>query len=522
MTAQHLDESGAAYESILDATKNLVEESGHLTAEQQEEYKLGLKQLQSRAEAVEQYERIAKAAKETLLAKEKEEKLANKNLINERTNKQKILSSSDLQTDEIKTAIADYEKISTSLIKAGGKARETTKEFKALSDAIGETKANEVANAIDNYSMALDKEKNATKEVEIAEESLIDANINLKGSTDDLYSATEKYNQSLEKTRKPLPELGNTIVGIAQGLMSVSMAISTIKGLGEIWSNEDTNYWEKLLSTITAVGMALPMIIIGFKSLKASLLDMPMAIVAFVAGLNGIKKAELELAIETFGLRVVLKAAMKDLLIMASSALASIAPLVIIIGALTLAGWGLYEVYNADANAAKKAAEAAENLAKEYDRVKQSYDELKKSLEDYNSAKKALDELTEGTQEWKDAVIELNNQVLELLDKYPQLIDYIESSNGILSISDQGQNALLESQSQEIKNAYQVKLIGQIQKDTTQNKSDFTDLGRRNLYEQAIPASDLTVYAGVDSKSVEKAINAIIKHGDIILQNSVC
>ena len=334
---------------------------------------------------------------------------------------------------------------------------------------------------------------------------------------------TKKLIETLNNIQDKKLTAGQVIVNLAQGLSSLAMAINTLKGLKDIWSDKENSFGEKLLSTVTALGIAIPMLVTGLKSLKTSLAELPLLFISFSAQLTGTEIKTYENIIATKGLSIALKEAAKSALL-ANTALgplwAVLAVGAAVIGTVILASYGLYKAYNEDADAAKAAAEAAENLAKEYDRVKQSYDELKKSLEDYNSAKKALDELTEGTQEWKDAVIELNNQVLELLDKYPKLIDYVESSNGMLSISEQGQNALLESQSQEIKNAYQAKLIGQIQKDTAQNKSDFTDLGRRNLYEQAIPVSDLTVYAGVDSKSVEKAINAIIKHGDIILQNS--
>jgi hypothetical protein len=52
--------------------------------------------------------------------------------------------------------------------------------------------------------------------------------------------------------------------------MSLSMAIQSVKNLGNIWKNEDLSMGEKILQTTTALGMAIPMAINGLKGLKST------------------------------------------------------------------------------------------------------------------------------------------------------------------------------------------------------------------------------------------------------------
>jgi hypothetical protein len=45
-----------------------------------------------------------------------------------------------------------------------------------------------------------------------------------------------------------------------------------------------------------------------------------------------------------------------------------------------------------------------------------------------------LEELTRGTKEWNEAVLQINNSVLSLIDKYPELAQFVQGKEGVLTI----------------------------------------------------------------------------------------
>ena len=72
--------------------------------------------------------------------------------------------------------------------------------------------------------------------------------------------------------------------------------------------------------------------------------------------------------------------------------------------------------------------------------------------EAYDEAQQALDELVEGTNEWNEALITANQNVLELLNKYPDLAQYVQNTNGRMTIDSAGWDALIKKQQQVVAN----------------------------------------------------------------------
>ena len=90
---------------------------------------------------------------------------------------------------------------------------------------------------------------------------------------------------------------------------------------------------------------------------------------------------------------------------------------------------------------AEKAAEAAEKLTN-------SYQNLNKSINDLDDKYKALDDLTRGTEEWNKAVQEINDSVLELIEEYPQLAEFMENKDGVLTLAlddEELQNVIIQA-----------------------------------------------------------------------------
>lgn len=130
----------------------------------------------------------------------------------------------------------------------------------------------------------------------------------------------------------------------------------------------------------------------------------------------------------------------------------------------------LIVVFNKDTQTAtevaKKGLEEAQEAAKRYQEelknAKDAYKNLISEIENYREAQDALSKLTEGTEEWKEAVFNLNQQVLDLMTNYPELTKYIKyNEQGVLEISQEGFDAVIESQRKNIRTATLNNISGQ-------------------------------------------------------------
>lgn len=173
------------------------------------------------------------------------------------------------------------------------------------------------------------------------------------------------------------------------------------------------------------------------------------------------------------------------------------------IAALIAVIYLLVKAYNADADAAKRAAEAAEELRKNSEEVAQKAQDIKQTFEGYNSAIKTLKECTKGTEAWKDALKEVNNQVLEILTKYPELAGkiqtYRDAETGALMIGNiDNITNQADREAVAVRNA---AIWGNIYAKQTQLKSDITDT-RREYYGPS-------AFSGLVNKEADHRISVI-------------
>lgn len=160
-----------------------------------------------------------------------------------------------------------------------------------------------------------------------------------------------------------------------------------------------------------------------------------------------------------------------------STILATIWPVVLALGALAAA---IAIAYNASPEVQlKKAQEAAAQAGEAANAAAEAYDNLKSSLESIEGKEAILEDLTVGTLEWKEAVSELNNEILDLVSKYPELSQFVSSTNGILSISDEGAQKVLENQYKVQENTQAAKTAAQIKVQNAQQNADFANLDNR-------------------------------------------
>lgn len=124
--------------------------------------------------------------------------------------------------------------------------------------------------------------------------------------------------------------------------------------------------------------------------------------------------------------------------------------------------------YTEDLEKAKNATEAANT----------AYTELSSNWEQYTNLKTGLDELIVGTNEWRDSLNEVNQEVLKLLQIYPQLSNYLSTSQtGELIISQEGYNKLYEERSRQLSEANAAQGTAQARQSRAESTALLQELG---------------------------------------------
>lgn len=280
----------------------------------------------------------------------------------------------------------------------------------------------------------------------------------------------------------------DSMVALANVITGLSSALNMIKGLGNIWSDEDTTYGEKVIATLSSVAMVLPTLINAYKTwnsvkltgVKNDLLalatqklknntDQKGLVIKFSENaLQKIKNKELTAEIV---LKTILNALdLKKIAIYAALALA--------IGAVVAIGKLLYDQYHADAQGAKEAAEQAQVLTERYEELKNKAQELNDAIADYEDAQKALSELEKGTDEYAAALENANNKAKELIETYG-LWDNYEYKDGVITIDPKALEDAQKKAEQAVGQAQTQMYQGQIYANQASLRNETTNLQRQ-------------------------------------------
>lgn len=289
--------------------------------------------------------------------------------------------------------------------------------------------------------------------------------------------------------------------------MSAAMALQALQSAINIFKDEDTSFWDKMVQLMMSLGMVIPMVTTAYsKQNIATLFNLK------------IKKGEAMAQSTDITLTWLQKIAkdalngsmLKTLLLIGLMAAAFIALAAIIVGVVAIFK-AISNAYNADAIAAEKAAQRANELAEAYKNVRQAYEDLKTSIADYGEAQLAINKLKEGTQEWRDAIEESNIQVMDMLEKYPELAEYVESVNGQLKITDP--QAVLDIYRNRTNALYNASLDAKVIAKNAQNKADRTNFIRKtgDAYTGSDYAADVGMFGFVGGSIkgiISNSINA--------------
>lgn len=94
----------------------------------------------------------------------------------------------------------------------------------------------------------------------IAQDSQIAGNAMLqaKSSTDMYKEAINKLTSAIQNAQGPAQSWAEIVVGVSRQLASLGMMMQSIQNLGSIWKNEDLTAGEKIVQTLTSLGMLIP------------------------------------------------------------------------------------------------------------------------------------------------------------------------------------------------------------------------------------------------------------------------
>ena len=118
----------------------------------------------------------------------------------------------------------------------------------------------------------------------------------------------------------------------------------------------------------------------------------------------------------------------------------------------------------------KRLSEQTQQAAEAAKEAQQAYKDLQESFDKYSDATDKIKKLTVGTTEWKEALLEVNAEVLSLLEKYPQLSNYITSENGVMSISAEGIQKVLDQALQTNYNTQALQISSEFVKTTAEKQ----------------------------------------------------
>lgn len=297
----------------------------------------------------------------------------------------------------------------------------------------------------------------------------------------------KKAKDSLDLTAKI-----DNIITLTGSVGQLIASLNTLKGIGEIWSDDTLSSGDKFIQTLEGAAVLVPQVLIGAAGITETLpmIATQLGAVSTTAGAT---------------------ATMAD--IMWTSLLGPAAAVVAAVAAVGVGIWALSEAYNADAKEAERAAEASRDLASAADDAQTELDNLQGIFDNYKTAKEQLDSCTEGTQEWTDALKEANSAAMSLLDNIDNLsADQLkelytrDQSTGEIQINqDKVQDYAIQSKQNKVYAANIASASGDLYAIQQQAESDILDTVRDGIDSFTVVATALVNPLGLFALGLKEA-----------------
>lgn len=295
------------------------------------------------------------------------------------------------------------------------------------------------------------------------------------------------------------------IVALGTSLTSVASAIMSIKSLGQIWSDDDATIGEKILTTMTTLGMVIPMLTNAFGAeniakLAGLKLD-GLTVAKTVAKVAGVKAEKIAHETNTAAIWKEIAAQMLQNWYYA----AIVAVILVLIGVIAL----LTDAYNKDAEALADANKNLEEAENNYNSATQAAEKFKEAVSSYEDALQGLEKLTAGTDEMANAVADANEKARELIETYKLFDDYSFGDNGEIIIDPDALNEAQANMDRIANQAEQVYYLAKAHQSDKQIDNDATQLGRNTLGSMVEGYGESTTVRKASGEEVQQLASAI-------------
>ena len=472
---------------------------------------------------------LQKKQLEGVLSEEEEQRLKNltenllpqfeKSFVNAASNSASSLENLKSNVEELEQKLADDNNYDLFSPEDKQELQDAIKNYKELSVAGADQKQilEALTNVTKKYNNAINNSKKSNQQAKEALEKAKTEQEKINFALAEGEIAAKRFENSMK-----FKSLAQTAINTVSSIGMISSSLQSLKAIGDTWADTEASFGEKMLSTMTSIGFAAPMLLnslgqifslfnrtnkakerevlinqlVAFSTKESTEQERLNAIAKWLTGdqidenikkklidagitkkLTGdVSKATIVDALHTAGLKdksisLILagkssKIAAGGMASLAAATWAALWPvLAIVAGLAAVAGVIALIVndFNSYDNALAEATKATNNLAEAYNNVKAAYDSLKNDINNYKELSEGLDGIIEGTIEWKEALLDVNNQVIDLIQKYPELAAYVSKNQetGALEIDEAGLDMILDKQLEATYVAQRSLLAGQ-------------------------------------------------------------
>lgn len=241
--------------------------------------------------------------------------------------------------------------------------------------------------------------------------------------------AADNFKDKADKATHTIIGLSTKIATAASSIMSLTMAVQSIKSLGSIWSDKDAEVGDQILQTIMALAPAVLMLVSGLNRKNIATLFGLVLDEKTLKYQNAKRTADGKEIVAT-GIKKLVQDAFN------SSLWGTVAVYVVLIGLAALVILGIAALIGAFSDGADRTevlTERTKELTEAFNEAKNAAEELKSTISDYDDGIKAIEELTKGTEEYAKAVEESNKKAKALIETYGLFDDYTYQ-DGIIRI----------------------------------------------------------------------------------------
>lgn len=368
----------------------------------------------------------------------------------------------------------------------------------------------------------------------------------------DAFSSSEYAKGKVAALAGETDDFATTIVKTGSAVSSLTLAIQSFQSLGRLFTDEDMTDAEKLQTFLMSIGTLLPTLTMGLKELKSAArgsaffrnTQAGIRDSLYIQGGRNVSADKLFKLKDNAGLQgklaqqfatkeaakytdeltsaqkqqIALNASQKAATVTMLAYGAAIAAVVLILKA---AANVIKRISKYDDYINQQATSLKNNLSE----IRSQTTELTANLKELSNAQSSLEGLTKGTQEWRNAVQDVNSQILELIDKYPELAEYVTTTNGAMSVSAYGQSKVLDLQRQKLQEAQSAANIASIAQYNRQLQklsfeTPYSNPNRENYNVQAFGGGDIKGQKDFTaSKDTNDLIKEINRAGAWILQS---